>query len=127
MDSLRETSSAYYGNERFSDFTIICGEKKYKVHRCFISAHSKYFERACLSSFAEAEKQSIDLEEDLPKAVDCMIQCFYMFDYNDSIGLDYDGSAASDDGKQPDQTANLAEHHPQFSMQLNAWVYAVAE
>ena len=40
-------AQSYLNDGRFSDFTIVCEDKEFKVHRCFISAHSKYFEKAC--------------------------------------------------------------------------------
>ena len=51
VESFRVAAKDYLNNDRFSDFTITCEGKKFKVHRCFICAHSKWFERCCEGMF----------------------------------------------------------------------------
>lgn len=50
--------------------------------RIIICAKSRYFKRACSGAFAEASKQNIELKEDPPEAVECMIQYFYEGNYD---------------------------------------------
>jgi hypothetical protein len=51
IDAFRLGAKDYLNNDKFSDFTIVCEGKEFKVHRCFISVHSKYFERCCAGMF----------------------------------------------------------------------------
>lgn len=85
-----------------------------------ISAYSKYFERACSSPFLEASQQRIELSEDLPEAVKCMIEYFYKLDYDASEGLPELGDQMTDDSPPYIE-------EPQFEMQRHAYIYAVAE
>jgi len=74
----RKAARGYLNHDVFSDFTIICQGKCFKVHRCFISAHSRYFAKCCVGEFREASKREITLEEDLLEAVERMIAFFYV-------------------------------------------------
>jgi hypothetical protein len=60
---------------KYSDLTILCGEKKYQVHRAIICSRSGFFDGACSNAFREAETGVIDLSEDDHEAVDLMIHC----------------------------------------------------
>ena len=51
VEAFRLGAKDYLNNDKFSDFTIVCQGKEFKVHRCFISVHSKYFERCCDGMF----------------------------------------------------------------------------
>ena len=51
IEAFRAGAKDYLNNDKFSDFTIVCEDKEFKVHRCFISVHSKYFERCCDGMF----------------------------------------------------------------------------
>ncbi|KAF7188247.1 hypothetical protein HII31_10532 [Pseudocercospora fuligena] len=116
-----------YGDEEFADFTIICGSKAYRVHRIIICAKSKYFKRACSGAFTEASKQKIELKEDPPEAVECMIQYFYDGNYDDCSGLIEHRNGKSTMPSEAVVTVDISSGKLQFPMQLDAWVYAVAE
>ncbi len=60
---------------KYSDLTIICGEKRYAVHRAVICSRSGFFDGACSNRFREAETGVIDLSEDDEEAVEHMIKC----------------------------------------------------
>jgi hypothetical protein len=60
---------------KYSDLTIVCGEKKYAVHRAIICSRSGFFDGACSNPFREAETGTIDLSEDDHEAVDHMVHC----------------------------------------------------
>ena len=62
---------------KYSDLTILCGEKKYAVHRAIICSRSGFFDGACSNPFREAETGIINLSEDDPDAVDYMVHCMY--------------------------------------------------
>lgn len=69
METFAETAPAYLRDAQFSDFTIVCGAKEYKVHRVIISSHSKYFARCCSGDFQEAMTHRVELQEDDPAAI----------------------------------------------------------
>jgi hypothetical protein len=60
---------------KYSDLTIICGPKKFAVHRAIICSRSRFFDGACTHAFREAETGIIDLSDDDPEAVEQMIEC----------------------------------------------------
>lgn len=51
VENFRKAASGYLNDDRFSDLIIICKGKEFKVHRCFVCAHSKWFERCCSGEF----------------------------------------------------------------------------
>jgi hypothetical protein len=59
----------------YSDLTIVCGGKRYPVHRALLATRSSFFEGACRNSFLEAETGVIDLSEDDAEAVEHMVHC----------------------------------------------------
>ncbi len=63
---------------KYSDLTIVCGMKRYAVHRAIICSRSGFFDGACSHTFREAETGIIDLSEDDPEAVEHMIDCNYL-------------------------------------------------
>lgn len=66
---------------KYSDLTIVCGTKRYSVHRALVCSRSEFFEGACRNPFRESETGVIDLTEDDPEAVEYMISYFYHLDY----------------------------------------------
>ena len=62
---------------QYSDLTIVCGAKRYPVHRILLATRSTFFEGACRNGFREAETGVIDLTEDDAEAVDHMVHCTY--------------------------------------------------
>ncbi|KAF2737119.1 hypothetical protein EJ04DRAFT_129332 [Polyplosphaeria fusca] len=64
----------------YSDFTIVCGERTWKVHKAIICPRSDYFARA-VTFGKEAEDKCIDLVEDDPEVVGLMLEYFYTGDY----------------------------------------------
>lgn len=59
----------------YSDLTIVCGGKRYPVHRALLATRSSFFEGACRNPFVEAETGVIDLSEDDAEAVEHMVHC----------------------------------------------------
>lgn len=119
----------FYGDKRFSDFTVICHGKEYHVHRVLVSTQSKWFEACCtayvlpqssrrkmlrsiIRPFKEAADRSVTLHEDDPVAIERMFEFFYQGTYYGFINSAY-----------PD----MEEKGPSNSAQLHAYVYVVAE
>ncbi|KAF1994640.1 hypothetical protein P154DRAFT_367263 [Amniculicola lignicola CBS 123094] len=66
---------------KYSDLTIVCGTKRYSVHRAIVCSRSEFFDGACRNPFKESESGVIDLTEDDPEAVEHMVNYFYHLDY----------------------------------------------
>lgn len=65
--------------DKYSDLTIVCGTRRYRVHRALVCSHSEFFEGACRNPFQEWEAGVIDLTEDDPEAVEHMVTCKHQF------------------------------------------------
>lgn len=59
----------------YSDLTIVCGAKRYQVHRALLATRSSFFKGACRNAFIEAETGVINLSEDDAEAVEHMVHC----------------------------------------------------
>ncbi|KAF2112087.1 hypothetical protein BDV96DRAFT_168387 [Lophiotrema nucula] len=64
----------------YSDFTITCENRSWKVHKAIICPRSGYFERA-VKFGREAEDKGIDLVEDEAQIVEMMLEYLYSGDY----------------------------------------------
>jgi hypothetical protein len=64
-----------YNSGMYSDLTIVCGGKRYAVHRALLTTRSSFFEGACRNTFLEAATGVIDLSEDDTEAVEHMVHC----------------------------------------------------
>ena len=51
IEKFRIAAKSYINDDTFSDFTIECEGKEWKVHRCFISPHSPFFKQCCSGMF----------------------------------------------------------------------------
>lgn len=78
---LKTALASLFNSGMYSDLTIVCGGKRYPVHRALIATRSSFFEGACRNSFLEAETGVIDLSEDDAEAVEHMVHYFYHTDY----------------------------------------------
>ncbi|KAK6420992.1 hypothetical protein LTR95_016859 [Oleoguttula sp. CCFEE 5521] len=68
--SLQETGE-------FSDFAIICGDRKWKVHKAILCPQSAYFRSACAGQYSEAGSGQLDLSCEDEAALDAMINYMY--------------------------------------------------
>jgi len=65
----------------FSDFTIVCGDREFKVHRVVLCAQSRYFRAACKEeSFKEGTSRRLELQED-PEVFEGVLSFLYTGDY----------------------------------------------
>ncbi|EOA84560.1 hypothetical protein ACJQWK_07314 [Exserohilum turcicum] len=81
MIELKSALASLFECGKYSDLTIVCGAKRYQVHRLLLATRSTFFEGACRGGFREAESGVIDLSEDDAEAVEHMIHYFYHMDY----------------------------------------------
>ncbi|KAF9700927.1 hypothetical protein EKO04_000986 [Ascochyta lentis] len=85
MDSptveLRSALASLFECGKYSDLTIVCGSKRYPVHRALLATRSTFFEGACRGGFQESSTGVIDLTEDDAEAVEHMVHYFYHLDY----------------------------------------------
>jgi len=72
--------------------------------------------------FKEAAAQTVELKDDKLRAVELMIDYFYKIDYDDTVGMNYDDSVGSTAKREPQGDGAMTN-----SMELNAWVYALAD
>ncbi|KAF4458120.1 Speckle-type POZ protein [Fusarium austroafricanum] len=76
----------------YSDFTITCRGKEFKVHKAIICPQSSFFKAACNGSFKEAHEGKMDLPDDDPVAVEKMLRYLYHLDVPLSIGQELEKS-----------------------------------
>ena len=75
--------SKLYSSDRYSDMTITCNGRRFRVHKAVVCVQSKVFARAMDGNFREGRTGEIDLEDDEPEVVAQMIRWLYKEDYED--------------------------------------------
>lgn len=66
---------------KYSDLTIVAGNKRYPVHRALLASRSTFFDGVCSNPFRESETGVVDLTEDDPQAVEHMVHCKHVHAY----------------------------------------------
>ncbi|KAL8375997.1 hypothetical protein RB595_007213 [Gaeumannomyces hyphopodioides] len=120
-DSTRELLGALKGLHQsgdYSDLTLSCGGKDYKLHKSIVCPRSHFFAAACRGHFKEACEGKISLPEDDPQIVDLMVHYFYHLDYHASI---------ESHGTQHDRDLVDDEKILGWELPTHAKVYAMAE
>lgn len=74
-----------FDNDTYSDLTIKCCNKSWKVHRVIVCSQSKVLHAACMAGFKETHTGVIDLDDDDPVLVEIMLKYFYTGKYNEPI------------------------------------------
>lgn len=102
-------NASIYRDGKYSDLTVVCGERTYRAHKVLLCTRSQFFAKACDGGFQVRRKGSshsdsllaghvfdrtdsstvsqeastgvIDLSQDDPQAVKMMMHYFYHLDY----------------------------------------------
>ncbi|KAK5113000.1 hypothetical protein LTR85_011022 [Meristemomyces frigidus] len=82
----QQAARLLYASGDYSDLTIICNGREWKVHKFQLCAQSDFFHKACSGRFKEAQESKINLDDDNPDAVDALLKYLYHFDYNTDSG-----------------------------------------
>lgn len=61
----------------FTDLTLVCGGRQFKVHKLVLYGQSKVFKTLLGSGFKEGSANTIELHEDDPEALDILIKFMY--------------------------------------------------
>jgi len=64
-------------NTDHADFTVICGDKEWKVHSAILAVRSPFFEAAIANSMKEKLGMKIEIKEFDPEAMDNVINFMY--------------------------------------------------
>jgi len=68
-------------NSDYSDFTVECGAKTWRVHRAIVCSRSKYFKKACDGDFKEAREATLTFEDEDPALIEEMLVYLYTMQY----------------------------------------------
>ncbi|KAF5611437.1 uncharacterized protein FSUBG_2270 [Fusarium subglutinans] len=74
-------------SEKFSDMTIICGERQFKTHRAVVCTQSPFFDKAMSGDYKESTSRSIELLEDDPDVVERFLEFLYTGTYSDGTNF----------------------------------------
>ncbi|KAF2663588.1 hypothetical protein BT63DRAFT_465778 [Microthyrium microscopicum] len=66
-----------FDTEKFSDLTVKCGDKSWRLHRVILSAHSPVFEAACSQDFKEAHTGLFIIQEQDPRIAEVVLKMMY--------------------------------------------------
>ncbi|KAF5010625.1 hypothetical protein FDECE_3227 [Fusarium decemcellulare] len=83
--SIHASISTLLWNEKFSDMTILCNGREFKVHRAIVCTQSVFFDRALNSNFKEAASGVVDLPDDDPDVLECFLEFLYTGAYSDGV------------------------------------------
>ncbi|GIZ43644.1 hypothetical protein CKM354_000686100 [Cercospora kikuchii] len=73
----------FHRQDKLTDFVIVCGDRKWNVHRFVLALHSDVLRRACSSGFKEAHERLIDLSADHdPVVIEALVEYMYTFNYS---------------------------------------------
>jgi hypothetical protein len=61
LERVSGTYKALFESERFSDITVVIGDRQAKLHKCVLSG-CEYFERMLSTEFKEAAAKEVKLE-----------------------------------------------------------------
>ncbi|KAK5706182.1 hypothetical protein LTR97_001169 [Elasticomyces elasticus] len=70
-----------YATGRYSDLTLVCGRRSFKVHKAVLHAHSSVFRTMLSGDFAEANQSTIPLPDDSPDSLEVLLYYMYHDEY----------------------------------------------
>ncbi|KAL8650256.1 MAG: hypothetical protein Q9210_003927 [Variospora velana] len=81
LNALTESLESLFHSGRYSDFSIACRGREFRVHKTVLCKASKFFAVACDRGFKEAHEGTMDLSDDDPEALRRLLQYLYTADY----------------------------------------------
>ncbi|PPJ50355.1 hypothetical protein CBER1_05905 [Cercospora berteroae] len=81
--ALVQSITELFGDSSYADATIVCGERRRKVHQAVVCTRCETLKKAFDGHFQEGEESTITLQEDHPNAVAAMLRYLYSGDYDD--------------------------------------------
>ncbi|GIZ45581.1 hypothetical protein CKM354_000874100 [Cercospora kikuchii] len=85
---LLDSITGLFGDSTYSDATIQCGERKWRIHKAVVCSQCDFFKVAFDGRFKEGSNNIITLKEDYPNAVAAMLRFLYSTDYDDTAHND---------------------------------------
>jgi len=107
---------------RYSDLTIKCQEREFKVHKAVVCMQSSFFEACVDGGFRESLDGVINLADDDPDTVSRMLSYIYTMNYSDK---DPAHTPSSDDGSDDDELDESTVKRSQ--LRNNVLVYSIAD
>jgi speckle-type POZ protein len=114
------THSRARDRDTFTDFTLICGTDRHRVHKLVICTQSKVFYAACTGSFKEAPSNEFEMPEDDPAMVARMVEYLYSGRYEV-------GGADSATELNNNSDHDVADGKPLTPMRVHARMFALAD
>ncbi|KAK5682742.1 hypothetical protein LTS10_005872 [Elasticomyces elasticus] len=87
-----------YATGRYSDLTLVCGRRSFKVHKAVLHAHSSVFRAMLSGDFAEANQSTIPLPDDSPDSLEVLL--YYMY-HDEYLKFDTDNHNHNLDANSP--------------------------
>ncbi|KAL2006817.1 hypothetical protein VTN00DRAFT_9485 [Thermoascus crustaceus] len=84
----------------FSDFTIVCGDSEWKVHRVILCAQSQYFRVICKECYREGTSRRLELKEEDPDVIQAVLSFLYTDDYETDVIGDSQDANGRDTGEE---------------------------
>ncbi|CAK1364433.1 unnamed protein product [Cercospora beticola] len=85
---LLDSITGLFCDSTYSDATIQCGERKWRIHKAVVCSQCDFFKVAFDGRFKEGSNNTITLKEDHPNAVAAMLRFLYSTDYDDTAHND---------------------------------------
>ncbi|TVY45333.1 Arm repeat protein interacting with ABF2 [Lachnellula occidentalis] len=127
-DQRLSVNAMIYSSGKYSDMTIICKGKTFKVHQCIVCLQSKPLAAAMDGKFKEGPSKEIDLEDDQPEIVEKMLSYMYTSDYSDGPDSTEPGSTPSKSVPSASSTAVSSSNPSPTSASLtNAQLFVIAD
>ncbi|KGO37196.1 Uncharacterized protein PEX1_065780 [Penicillium expansum] len=84
VGDLTASIQSFFISSQFSDLVVKTEEQEFKLHRLIVCGQSEYFARLYQGNWAETADNTIQLNDDDPRAIEAMIHFMYGIDYDSS-------------------------------------------